>query len=266
MIFESLLHTDLDSVKELQPEGWYDIVPYNKYFIDSEFCEPIKAVIDNKLVGIGTAIMHKDTVWLAHIIVHPNHRSKGIGRAITEKLIENYKGSAFKTIYLIATDLGAPLYTKLGFITETEYAFYKEGNFDKNTSLSPNIVPFQEKFRDEILAMDREISGEDRENRLKESIESSLVYKESDNILGCYFHELGEGMIIARSSQAGIELMKLRLKVNDNAVLPVDNTAAIQFLLNNGFKEVRKAKRMYLGEKRTWNPQGLFNRVGGQIG
>jgi GNAT superfamily N-acetyltransferase len=266
MIFLPLQHSDLDSLKELQPQGWYDIIPYNKYFIDSEFCEPIKVVLNNKLIGIGTAIMHADTVWLAHIIVHPEYRNRGIGKLTTETLIDKYKDTIYKTIYLIATELGEPLYSKLGFITETEYVFFKEGSFNKNTSLSPNIMPFEEKYRNEVLAIDREISGENRENQLKETIGTSLVYKEKGAILGCYFHELGEGMIIARNPDAGIELMKLRLKINDIAVLPIDNEMAIQFLLYNKFKETRRAKRMYLGEKRNWQPTLLFNRVGGQIG
>ncbi len=266
MDFSPLEHSDLDSLKEFQPEAWTDIVPHNRYFIDSPFCYPLKLTINNKLVGIGTYIMHADTVWLAHIIIHKEYRGHGFGTLITEKLVNSIDHKKFKTIYLIATELGEHVYKKLDFITETEYLFFKDSQLDKNIPISPNIIPFEEKYRIQVIDLDKEVSGEDRENRLKETINSSLLFIKNNELLGCYFPNLGEGMIIARTPEAGIELMKLRLQSKEQTIMPVENNTAMQFLLSNNYKEVRRAKRMLLGERRPWKPTLLFNRVNGQLG
>jgi len=266
MSFLPLTLSDLDAIKELQPEGWTDIVPHNKYFIESPYCYPIKVVVNNKLAGIATYIMHADTVWLAHIIIHKDYRGQGLGTAITQELISKIDRKRFKTIYLIATELGEPVYKKLGFVAENEYVFFKDGQPDKNILVSPSIIPFEEKYRQQLLNLDKDVSGEDRQNKLNETIDSSMLYVQNGHVLGLYSPTLGEGMIIAADNNAGIELMKLRLTTKENAVVPTENKAAVDILLKNKFIEVRKAKRMLLGERRAWKPELLFNRVNGQIG
>ena len=116
----TLENGDLNFIAELQPLGWQDIVPTIDFYTKSHFCLPIKVTIDKKIVAIGTAIVHNDIAWLAHIIVHPDNRNQGIGNLITKTLVENLESKRCDTIYLIATALGEPVYKKLGFETETD--------------------------------------------------------------------------------------------------------------------------------------------------
>ena len=59
---------------------------------------------------------------------------------------------------------------------------------------------------------------------------------------------MGEGLIIAKNSDAGIELMKLKYSMVDRAVIPSNNLAGLRFLQLNGFKQVATGKKMILGE------------------
>jgi GNAT superfamily N-acetyltransferase len=97
MGIQTLKHNDIHALTGLTPEGWQNIVPIFDFYTKSNFCFPIKAVYDNKIVGIGTTIIHNDTAWLAHIIVHPDKRNQGIGQLITQTLIDRVKTKSCDT-------------------------------------------------------------------------------------------------------------------------------------------------------------------------
>ena len=42
--------------------------------------------------------------------------------------------------------MGAPLYEKLGFETETEYVFFKDGKIENNKNSPAEIIAYNEKF------------------------------------------------------------------------------------------------------------------------
>ena len=107
----------------LQPEGWTDIVPDFKFYIKNIFCNPIKIIQDDIIVGIGSRILFKDTGWLGHIIVDEGYQNKGIGTYIVEYLRDYLSREGACTISLIATKSGSQVYGKLGFSKETEYLF-----------------------------------------------------------------------------------------------------------------------------------------------
>src|SRR5690348_12718582 len=163
MTIQPLQYEDIPHLEALQPPGWGDIRLNFEYHAQSPTCDPVKAVVDNTIVGVGTTIRHLDTAWLAMIIVHPSYRSQGVGKAITKSLIEGLDTRIFKTIQLDATDLGYPVYLKNGFEVQTEYMHFRCENFNRDqVALSPAIVSFHDQYRNEMLEMDRRISGESR--------------------------------------------------------------------------------------------------------
>lgn len=255
---------DLTLLPPLQPEGWADITPSFKYYINSQYCSPIKVVEDETIIGLGTTISHYDTVWLAGIIVHPQHRNKGLGKIITQYLVDSVNNQQYKTIYLIATPMGEPVYTKLGFEIEGEQILYKGET--KLFDISPNIIPFEEKYRNKVYELDALIHGENRQKRLDEHINNGQLYIQNYTIEGLYMPTMGEGHIIAKSKNAGLELMKLRVHTFDNAAIPGDNEIANTIIQEWGFTQSRIAKRMRLGEKRPFHAEMVYNRTNGQIG
>jgi N-acetylglutamate synthase-like GNAT family acetyltransferase len=264
--FKRFEHADMGSLLNLQPEGWQDITPAFQFYTTSAFCFPLKVIIENKIIGIGAAIIHNDVAWLGQIIVHPDFRNRGIGKKISVALVDISKAHHCKTIYLIATDLGAPVYESIGFKKETQYLFFKEIKLRYKFSTSPFIERLEEKHKEQVIAMDKKTSGENRIRHLEQYFSEGYIFKEGGKVRGYFLPTFGEGLIIADNAKAGIELMKFRFKNKAHAILPIDNSAAINFLHDNNITEYRSAKRMRLGAERAWRLKNIYNRIGGNLG
>jgi GNAT superfamily N-acetyltransferase len=257
--------SDIDSLPQIQPADWTDIrIPISSY-LEPEYCYPFKAVIDGALVGTGTAILHEKSGWLSTIVTHGQYRNQGIGKHITEHLLEFLQKQNCEYIYLIATELGEPVYKKVGFITESRYNTYKNINIE-NLSISENIKPYQSDYKQAIFELDKIMSGEDRSQHLEAFLLNSFVYFESEKVEGAYFPSFGDGLIVANTETAGLELMKKRFQIFNMASFPEENKIANDFMLLSGYEPVMYPTRMYFGKKMTWKPEGLYNRVGGNIG
>jgi len=266
MILEPVSESDIDSLRELQPDGWPDIVPNFKIYTSSSFCFPVKAKLDDIIAGVGAVIKFGNTGWLAHIIVRPEHRNKGIGGAIVDHLVNNMKAEGCESVSLIATELGYPVYKRFGFVDQEDYIFFERREPLKNQRLPGNIIPYSINHAEKIFSLDRAVSGEKRFELLVDRLETAFVFERGGNVAGFYIPDLGEGLIIANDAEAGIELMKARLSNTNKSVLPVCNEKATEFLRANGFVEIKRAKRMILGKKFEWQPAKFFNRAGGNVG
>jgi len=259
--------SDIDSLTELQPPDWKeDIKPHFIFYFNSSFCEPIKITTEDKIVGVGTTFKHRDTVWLAHIIVHPEFRRRGIGKMITNALVKSVDRRKYKTIYLIATELGYPVYLKSGFEPEGEYVHFEFEPGSKKPDASTLIIPYDEKYKTEIFELDKVITGEFREVILNGSIQNSFMLLKNGKVSGVYFPPLGDGLIIADDPDSGIELMKFRLQSENDAIFPSENKTAFEFYSGINAKFVKTSRRMRLGKKRIRHPENLYNRIGGQLG
>lgn len=256
---------DISKLSPLQPEGWVNIIPIFDFYIHSSFCFPIKVTVNDEIIGLGCTIIHNDVAWLAHIIVDPAYRRKGIGQKITQTLVEIAKENNCSIIYLIATVLGEPVYKKVGFETETEYLVYKNIT-RKDWEISPYIYPYKEEYREQICILDKKTSGEDRLMHLEEHFRNSYIYRNNDMVEGYYMPTLGEGLIIAETETAGIELLKLYLKSNDRVVIPQENHAAGKFLEEIGTSEIIAIKRMRLGKEQKIEFSNIYNRIAGNVG
>jgi len=262
---ESFTSHDLNAVAGLQPDGWPDIFPSIEYYCKSDFCFPLKATLAGKVIGIGTAIIHGNTAWLGHIIVSPNHRNAGIGSAITKALIDLSQRNSCRSLQLIATTLGEPVYKKFGFEVVTQYLFFDHG-MSLSPQTSPEISPFQKPHEEALFELDRFVSGEDRKKLLCDHLNNSFVFVENNLLKGFYMPTLGEGLILADSPAAGLALMKLRTASTKKFCIPMVNENALNFLSQHGFTEYRKASRMILGEKVMWDGSKVYSRIGGNLG
>ena len=257
---------DIELLNELQPIAWGDIKPYFQYYCSSAFCDPIKICVRNKIVAVGTSIKHRDTAWLAHIVVHPEFRNKGLGNEITSSLLKRLNPKIFQTIYLDATEMGYPVYQKLGFRVESEYIRLK-GELKNLDLIAPTaIVAFDTKYRNAVLELDKISSAENRELVLEDHLKSSILYLSEGKVRGAYFPGFFDHYIMADLPHAGTELMKLRMQVKNTAWLPINNQAGISFLLENDYAEIGKSRRMILGEGREWKCENSFNRISGGLG
>jgi GNAT superfamily N-acetyltransferase len=262
-----ITYDDLTEIGNLQPEDWPDIIPEFEFYLRTKFCIPIKAKFDNSIVGVGSLIVFNHTGWLAHIIVEKKHRNRGIGSQITEKLINEGYNKSVKSFLLIATELGFPLYKKLGFRIVSEYQYFKRDNPWKDFQLSLDIIPFNDSHASAIFRMDEKISGENRRVLLADHLDKTLVYIKENSVSGFYMPDLGEGLILADTAEAGLELMKIKYSKVDKAVLPIENHTGTGFLEQNGFTlSDTRGTRMILGKDIDWKPESIYSRIGGNYG
>jgi GNAT superfamily N-acetyltransferase len=267
MHFSLVTIQDLEALRNLQPPDWSDIIPDVRYYIEADFCYPLKVEVDNEIAGLGAAIVYGDTAWLAHIIVHSDFRNKGIGYTIVKELLDIINTMKVSSCLLTATALGKPVYEKAGFKSVSEYVFMNREKpwIEKPASL--NILDYNEKFREQIYQMDWKASGEDRRLLLSDFIQDAKVFVEKEKVLGYCIPRLKEGPIIAQNPEAGIELMKIKYSTSEKAVIPVENDVALDFLLANGFKPTEtRGTRMVLGNDVDWEPANIYSRAGGNFG
>jgi GNAT superfamily N-acetyltransferase len=267
MYLQDLISKDLDQLVKLQPPNWPDIISSFQFYLNSSFCAPKKIVLDRKIVAIGSSISHGDVSWLAHIIVDPDYRRRGLGRIMTLELVKGLQEKGCKSIYLIATDLGAPLYEKIGFEAITEYIFFK----DISISFSPgnssgNIIAYNTRHKNALLQLDYLATGENRAEHLEEHLKQTVLYEKNGIMQGYYIPTFGEGTIIAATEEAGMTLVSHKLRKINHIAFPINNTSCLQFFKRQGLNETRRAKRMKLGIQKEWKPQYIYSRTGGNLG
>lgn len=257
--------SELKRVKSLQPPDWNDITPFYEAYLKAPHCEVLKLEESDELLALGAIIFHEKTVWLAHILVHESHRNRGLGGEITKALLERIDSKLYPTVLLIATELGEPVYRRLGFRIELEYAVFKwsVGDFLKERCEHQS---FQPKWRDELIELDQLVSGENRIQTLEPHLNNAKLITNGDRLLAAYLPDLGDGLIFARNDQAGITLMKERMADQTNAIFPIQNQAAIEAMASLGLKPIKSVKRMILGDSISWKPEMLYNRIGGNLG
>nr|WP_284040284.1 GNAT family N-acetyltransferase [Sphingobacterium sp. lm-10] len=254
-------------VGELQPDGWAVITDNFIQYINSDFSFPIKATIDDNIVGLGNLVIFPGSAWLTHIIVAPEHQGEGIGSTIVDRLLEHAQQANIPSVALMASEMGEPIYAKAGFKVIGEYSEFKKLRENEPLPGNTSILPYSPSYRRHILKLDEIITGENREDLLSPYLENSMVFMKEEKITGYHIPFLGEGPIYALDVEAGISLMELHYSLTNKAVVPSQNADAIAYLKKQGFEHVGlNGKRMVWGADIAWNPSQVFGRINGAYG
>ena len=264
-----IVESEIPQLQNFPPEDWnLDLPRLFAFHFGYPYFYPAVAEVDNKIIGCGIAIVHGTISWLGTIIVLPEYRRRGIGKEITSHLIEYCKSKGCKTQILVASEMGEPVYRKLGFTTSATYIFYKRESIAPIQRIS-NVREVRQEDVKYIKELDKEITREERFTFLERFLSTGYVYnpEKSDSITGVYLPDYGTGLIIAKDSTAGLTLMKLRFNQGKTKiVIPSSNMIAQEYLLSERFQEYRRAPRMVLGEDVNWNPAMVYNRGTGYCG
>lgn len=267
MSIKPLKYNEIETLKSLQPKDWGDI----RFVFKSHFNQPYFHAFtykeENEIIGVGEAIILKDTAWIGNIIVHEAHRFKGIGKKITQFLLDGLQKRALKSIFLLATEMGKPLYEKLDFELIDNYQFLQTPKNLIAKPISDNIRQATPVDYETILQLDFVVMGEDRSSVLKNHLNEAFVFTKNSEIKGFHMPTLGNGLIIANSYNAGLELFNLRSKSGINfTCIPSANSKFLNHLLKEDYTPFRKAYLMKIGESKIWKPNLVFTRIAGNLG
>lgn len=257
----------IDQLEQLPPVEWksnaFDLFMHNEW---QPWFHPFQVLDQQKLVGFGMLFHFGNIAWLGWILVHKNYRKQGIGTAISKHLVEVGTALGANVFVLTATDLGAPIYEKIGFKTTSYYRFFKSperyiANYEK-----AKIRKACQADLKEIALLDQKATGENRINLLTAHLDETWVNYNS-KIDGFYIPTLGNGFLAADTIEAGQNLFSFRMKKNSSVVVvPDQNIEFIDYLTKLGFSEGSKIPRMTLGTEPNWNPEMIYCRASGYCG
>jgi GNAT superfamily N-acetyltransferase len=237
---------------------------YRTHFHQNGY-EGFIALSGDEPAGTGMILFHHGVAWLGAIIVDEKYRNKGLGTTITKHLIERSENLGAESVILIASEIGYPLYAKLGFETELNYLVYKTENALEGIP-DKVISPVEERDYNQILAMDKQVTSEERSERIISFLKTGFKYS-ADKIRGYYLPDFGRGLVVAMDKSAGTALLNLKLiREKQPVVLPETNKEGIEFLESSGFKQTKKMPRMFLGKKLSWKSECIWSRSSGYLG
>ncbi|HDR4419420.1 TPA: GNAT family N-acetyltransferase [Bacillus cereus] len=169
--------------------GW----DYNREEIETIFDSGIVYGVWNKrkeLIASAAIILYGEKLAsIGMVIVHPDYKGSGIGKAITNACMESVSNQT--PIMLIATDEGKPLYEKLGFRAVSHVSKYICNSYNVNDYCignEDNIMNYEECDLEEIIKIDEYAFGTNREEfltkRMMQSEQRIVVKDKEQNVLG----------------------------------------------------------------------------------
>lgn len=233
------------------------------------------AELGGRVVGVLTTTAYGRVAYLGAVIVLPELRGKGIGKAMMGVALERLRTEGIRTVRLYAYLNAISFYERLGFSGEYEVARWR-GRV--RGGLTRIARPLHRGDLDAIVAMDGRLFGADRYrllDRLAEEFPSTfLVAKSRDTILGyvvgnptgasCevgpWIVEPGQGPI-ARDLLQGLVIAVGASEVAFSGPLP--NKALMEFVRDAGFGEAFRALRMGWGANEyAGDPRGVWALAG----
>lgn len=275
---EMALH-DVDFGMTLKERaGWNQTRADWQRFIELQPGGCFIASLDGAPVGCGTSCILGDAGWIAMILVDPQARGKGVGTKIMRRLLAYLAENHVRTPRLDATDMGRPVYEKLGF--EAEYKLVRMGGTLRQAAKGAEVQAASTEDLPDIAALDHRITGTDRgrliERLMAENVESFHLCRDADgDIEGYVTWRAGEkaaqiGPCLALNASAGEALLgeALRRHAGQGVYVdvPVGNEAAVGLCAERGLKPLREFLRMFKGGRITDRPECMWATSGPEKG
>ena len=216
------------------------------------------AVENDRLLGtVTTTTYGPELAWIGMMLVHPDHRRRGIGTQLMRAALDHLRGRGIQCIRLDATPAGLPVYEKLGFVPEWTLARHQAavstGNAVGTRELSERDWPAVER-------LDAAAFGVARTRILRSLAEGSratLVSPPDGPILGYGMLRPGSScdylgpLVCAMPSLSFLHIvLTLLVKAEGRPVfwdVPRRNFLATSLARQVGFTPVRELTRMRLG-------------------
>jgi GNAT superfamily N-acetyltransferase len=241
-------------------------------------CVPLVAEADGSIVGTGVGTANGRAGWIGTIFVEPAWRRRGLGRALTQAIIDRLESAGCRTFVLVATREGRLLYERMGFEVQTRYRILEAPGLAAPSRPADDlgeVRPFAEGDLAGIVALDRDATGEDRAHALRRFADptSARVLAGADGALRAFVVRApwGGGATVAPSVGSALAIVDARRVASGPAgrvrvgVLE-ENEAGLEALTASGFAQQWSAPRMVRGEAPVWHPDWVWGQLNHAMG
>jgi GNAT superfamily N-acetyltransferase len=233
---------------------------------------------EGAILGTGVATLNGPVAWIGTIWVAPAARGNGLGRALTLAPIEAAETAGCRTLVLVATQAGRPLYERLGFEIQSWYR-----TMEATGLASPSDAPRGSVVRayrpDDIHAMaalDRAATGEDRRHLLEAFATAGgtrVLVGRDDEPRGFIIRApWGGGATVAETVDDALAILDARRAAaggSDRRVrcgILLENEAGAAALEADGWTEAWRAPRLVRGDPLDWRPERIWGQFNHALG
>jgi GNAT superfamily N-acetyltransferase len=216
---------------------------------------------EGKVAGSTTAVCYgQDLAWIGMVLVSPAFRGRGFGRALMEHALRFLEQRRVRVVRLDATDMGRPLYEKLGFRDECAVERWTAAAVEKPGSQHPLDSGSLESVA-EVAGLDRTAFGADRSAvlaRLLACFPAERLRARNAFAMarpGSTAHFIGPCVAADAATARGLLETLLSRHIGEGVfwdILP-ENEEAVRMAVEFGFQRRRRLMRMVLGDEEFCN-------------
>lgn len=273
-----------DATRALFADNWGDRHLWLDFATSQAACRAFVAEFDGRVVGTGVGTSNGSVGWIGTIWVDPASRGAGLGRALTEAVIEALETDGCRTLVLVATDQGLPLYKRMGFAYQARYQILEIGGLpdtrspDASRAGAPGLVTaFAASDAPDLIRLDRAATGEDRAHAIERfaNPESTKVLRVEGHLVAFVIRaRWGGGATIALDEPSALRILEARRvaagpdgRVRVGLVVaPGGDPARLGRLAAIGLQPVWSAPRLVRGDPLTWQPDSIWGQFNHAMG
>ncbi len=267
---------DVDPIVELfLRQDWGDRRLNLGFVIGHPETRPFVADADGIVVGTGVVSLNGPVAWIGTIFVHPDWRRRGVGLELTRATLDAADAAGCRTLVLVATEAGRPMYERLGFEVQTWYRTVEAPGLPPDTPIDPRIRAFEPRDLDAMTALDAAATGEDRAHLLRAFADGSTarVLDTERGTLGGFVVRApwGGGATIAPRLEDAQAILHARRVAQGperrvRAGVLQDNQDGLDALFAAGWVDAWRAPRLVRGDPLAWHPEAIWGQFNHALG
>jgi ribosomal protein S18 acetylase RimI-like enzyme len=283
----SMASSDVESATAIILRAdWGDRRAWFEFAISQPECQPVVAIADGEIVGTGVGTANGRVGWVGTIWVAPDRRGAGLGRTLTQAVIDRLESAGCESLLLVATVEGRRLYERMGFELQTTYRILEAPGLPADgdspaaagvaadDAVAIEVRPFGAGDLEAMATLDATATGEDRAHLLRRFANSvSTKVAAADGTVRGFVVRApwGGGATIAVDEPSAMGILAARRRASGpegrvRVGLVSENVAGLRVLEQAGLRPIWSAPRLIRGRPLAWRPEWIWGQFNHALG